>query len=222
MTLVEMLSHALGGPLQALTVGLHLVETRLKDSADEVPRDWLMMRCEHLSSATDRLLLLSERLLDARARPDEAVPLRRERCEVGAILREVVARLGAAVRVEQSKPEEGDWDRLHLETLLANLLEEAAAMASRGPIDLVVGGDREAATLLVSWDRPVQTAGDIRDRLHRVRQTPRRVGGDVRLWIVSKLVDAHDGSIDADRAGRALRITLPRGPTPSLRPSPGA
>jgi signal transduction histidine kinase len=54
--------HELRTPLQILTVGVELLRTRVRDSADDVPREWVLERLDALEQAVDHLTAAVERL----------------------------------------------------------------------------------------------------------------------------------------------------------------
>ncbi|MBX3232949.1 MAG: HAMP domain-containing histidine kinase [Labilithrix sp.] len=202
--LVAMLGHAMRGSLQGLTLGLDLVETRLKDSADEVPREWLIHRCAVLAESAERLREVADRLLEAPIPPDRIVALATEPCELGEIVERASRRLreesaGAVVRVRQRGPELGAWDPLHLETIVANLVTDALKLGGGRPVDVALDGDEEEVRITVRG-----AASGAR----------RAAAPDVGHWIVKKLVDAHGGAIEAarDDGGATFYVTLPRWP----------
>jgi signal transduction histidine kinase len=54
--------HELRTPLQILTVGVELLRTRVRDSADDLPREWVLERLDALEQAVDHLTAAVERL----------------------------------------------------------------------------------------------------------------------------------------------------------------
>lgn len=57
--------HELRTPLQVLTLGVELLRTRVRDTADDVPRDWVLERLDALEQAVDHLTAAVERLSEA-------------------------------------------------------------------------------------------------------------------------------------------------------------
>lgn len=48
-------------PLQVLTIGVDLLRTRVRDSADDVPREWLLDRLDQLEESVERLGAIADR-----------------------------------------------------------------------------------------------------------------------------------------------------------------
>lgn len=71
--------HELRTPLQVLTIGVELLRTRVRDSADDLPREWVLSRLDALEQAVDHLTAAVERLSLAErtepAREPSATPL---------------------------------------------------------------------------------------------------------------------------------------------------
>lgn len=70
--------HELRTPLQVLTLGVELLRTRVRDSADDVPREWVLARLDGIEQAVDHLTAAVERLSgnerSAPARSPSATP----------------------------------------------------------------------------------------------------------------------------------------------------
>ena len=54
-------------PLQVLTIGVELLRTRVRDSADDVPREWLLDRLDQLEESVERLGAVADRFSAAAA-----------------------------------------------------------------------------------------------------------------------------------------------------------
>jgi signal transduction histidine kinase len=172
-----------------------------------------------------RMSHLVDDLLDiALTRLGDMIPLHRERTDLGALVREIGAEVGAAspaakIDVETSGTLIGEWDRTRLEQALANLLSNAVEHGSPGkPIKVSASGDGDRKVMIAVTNEgrvipPDQISGLFGAMKGTAvdRSDHRHLG--LGLYIVDKIVEAHGGSIDvrsSDEQGTTFRITIPR------------
>ena len=135
-----MVGHELRAPLETLTVGLDLLQMRVRDADHHVPRTWLIQRCESLASSVSRLTDVTRRLLDISRLAAGPANLEAADEDLGAIVDGVVGRVREAAewagcRIEVAGGEgslRGRWDGLHVATVIENLPPNAIKSAPAG------------------------------------------------------------------------------------------
>ncbi|MDB5216193.1 MAG: sensor histidine kinase [Myxococcaceae bacterium] len=222
-SIVTMIGHEIRGPLQALTVGLDLLEhIRVVDGGDHVPRALVAQRCELLGVSVARLTDVTRRLLDI-SRLESPADLDAVEDDLGAIVDGSVARLrdaaewvGSPIDVTHEGSLRGRWDRPHVETVIDNLLGNAIKYGAGRPIAVRLEGAPHEVRIEVA-DRGCgiskEELGRVFERFFRGSAPGHHGGLGVGLWIVKKLVDAHGGSVSCESKlgeGSTFRVTLPR------------
>ena len=221
--IISMVGHEVRAPLQTLVLGLELVQMRVRDSADELPRAWLVDRCVQLTRAAGRLTGVAERLLDISRHEAGVVHLERAPDDAAAIVEAVVGRVRddadwVSCRIDLLTEGSllGRWDRVHLETVIENLLTNAMKYGAGRPVSVrVTGGSddvvievRDRGCGILPEDQP-----RVFDRFFRGTVSGHHAGLGVGLWIVKRLVDAHRGTIVCESSpgrGSTFRVRLPR------------
>lgn len=234
-SLASMVGHEVRAPLQTLTMGLELVRMRIHDSADELPRDWLIDRLARLDRSVARLTSVAARLLDVSRHEAGTLRLSSAEENARAVVEAVVARVRdeaewADSRIDVSTDGElqGRWDRLHLETIIENLLTNALKYGAGRPVEVRVTGDAKD----VRFEVRDQGCGILREdqphvfgRFFRGTVPGLHAGLGLGLWIVERLVEAHGGSISCESElghGTTFQVRLPRDltrPTSLVAPS---
>ena len=224
---LSMASHDLRSPLTSLRLQLQAVRKDMQQGGDR-PRapEKLAARVESMVRQTDRMLQMMDALLDISQMTAGRLELRRQRLDLVELVRSSVATLeeelrqsGVELHVHAEGPVEGNWDRLRLEQVVDNLLSNAVKYGKGRPVDLTVSTEGDVAKLVVR-DQGVGIAPEDQSRLferfERVRLDRDVSGYGVGLWIVRRVVDAHDGRITVDsRPGEGSSFTV-------LLPSRGA
>jgi signal transduction histidine kinase len=221
--LISMLSHELRTPVQALTISLELMMTRLESSADDFPREWCLSTLGRMRRSTDRLTNLINTFLGAaqisagRSEPD------RESVDLAVVVQNIVDKLqddldwaGCECRFDPRAPVVGRWDPIQLELIVANLVSNAMKYGAGKPIEIELFADDKTARLAVR-DRGVGIAPEHHQRIFqkfvRVPGSSATSGVGLGLWMVKHFVDAHGGKIElesAPGAGSTFMVTLPR------------
>lgn len=225
---LSMIAHELRSPLQALTMGTYLLTTRLRGTADEIPREWLLDRCEKLERSTRRLVALGETMLDA-ARG--AVPPHGDdepAIDVGAVVDEVVGSAAgdlswasSAVTVTKRGELTGPWNKVYLERIVTNLLSNAGKYASGKAVAVDIDGCDDAVVIRVRDQGPGISAADVERifvRFFRGANAARNVGLGVGLWVVDNFVRQLGGTVICESVvgtGTTFVVTLPRRPVSS-------
>jgi signal transduction histidine kinase len=212
---VAILGHDLRSPLQALSLGLTIVE-----QAGPEARVAMIAR---LRGSTRRMKTMVEQLLDlARARVAGGLAVAPARADLQHVVRDVVDELRAAnpdatVHVETDGDLFGDWDCDRLEQLASNLIGNAIDHGDPTiPVRVRLHGDLERVTFEVhNFGAPIpeKTRSELFEPYHQ-RETSRvhrRAG--LGLYIANEIVTAHRGTIDvtsSEAEGTRFAVTLPR------------
>ncbi len=221
-------AHEMSTPLTVLRGELDVILRRPR-AIDEYRETLCSCReeIERLSQLTESLLTL------ASADAGRAV-VAREPLELLALSREVAARLAplaaerdVAVVIPGGPPAVVRADRLALEQILSNLLENAVRHTPGGGTVSVTAGSEAAQVTLTVADTGEGIAPEhlprLFDRFYRAdRSRTRRTGGaGLGLAIVKTLVEAHGGTVGVESTvGQGTRFTLrldaaaPSVPTP--------
>jgi len=222
-SIVAMIGQEVRAPLQALTVGLDLLRVRARDADHHVPRAWLIQRSESLLSSVTRLTEVTRRLLDISRLEAGTADLEAADDDLGAIVDGVVGRVreaaewaGCRIEVSHEGSLRGRWDRLHVETIIENLLTNAIKYGAGRPVAVKLSGALNEVQVDVV-DRGCGIGREERerifDRFFSGSAPGHHAGLGVGLWIVKKLVDAHGGSVTCESTpgeGSTFRVVLPR------------
>jgi signal transduction histidine kinase len=222
-SIVAMVGHEVRAPLQALTVGLDLVQMRVRGAPAGLSPEWLDERCARLSRSLHRLRDVAKRLLDVARLEGADAHVEPADEELGNIVAAVVARVreeaewaGCSIEVVDDGSQKGRWDRLHLETIVENLLANAMKYGAGERIDVRLDGGPHDVRISVRDHGCGVVEGDVAhvfDRFFRGTVPGHYPGLGVGLWIVKKLVDAHGGTVTCEStlgSGSTFTVTLPR------------
>jgi signal transduction histidine kinase len=213
-------SHELRGPLGTLRLAVQLLSRDLRggDGSRAAERLRVMER------QADRLVRLSDALLDVSRITAGRLVLVREEHDLAALAREAAARhaeQAAEARcdlmVEAPYPIPCACDQGRIEQVISNLLSNALKYGRGMPVK--IGARREASwAVLEVIDRGIGIAPEDQARIFgRFERavSPRNYGGlGLGLWIVRSLVEAHGGHIRVASApghGSTFTVELPLG-----------
>ncbi len=224
-SLFAMLGHELRAPLQALALGIELIRIRARDTADDLPKNWVLERCERLETSVHRLRDVADRLLDV-TQAQRGVAVQTRDAELGAIVRAAVERFAGElaasameVRIEQAELVHGTWDVVHVDTIVSNLLSNAMKYATGKPIVVGVIRDDDEVRVRVRDHGPgipPDERARIFERFARGRAAGMARGLGIGLWMARVLAEAQGGSVrcEAPEAGGAeFVLVLPRSVT---------
>jgi len=214
-------SHELRTPLTPLRIHLQ----RLLSSEGEVTAGpgrvhTVLHRCER---KVRRLEALVDTLFDVSRLNQQGLRLQLDLVDLADLARKVVdsfaeetAAAGCPVTVEVQGGVAGRWDRMRLEQVVSNLVENAIKYGPGRPIEIVVEGDHDRVRLIIrdhGVGIPPTQLEEIFERFHPIVSSPYHSGLRLGLSITRQIVEAHHGSIHADSepgAGARFTIELPR------------
>ncbi len=226
-------SHELKTPLTSLELQVAtLRRLATPESRTLVSDPKVQSKCENITRQVDRLTVLINNLLDVAKVASGGLELSRERVDLGELVRgllersaDLFERSGSRVAFSASEGVVGEWDRLRLETVVANLLSNALKFGDGKPVEIAVSRTPDRATLTVR-DRGIGiSAGDQRRIFERFERavSVRHFGGfGVGLWVARQAVEAHGGTIRVrSRAGGGsefvIELPLAAGPGAASR-----
>jgi len=214
-------SHELRTPITALGLQAQSL-LRIAERAPERPLAEVVPRVRILHRQTARLAHLVQALLDVTQVSAGKLALRREPLDLVDVVRdamgrwrEALARAGCPLelRVDRSVP--GEWDRLRVEQVIDNLLENAVKFGAGKPVEIVVDASNGSAHLAVA-DHGIGISPDdqrrIFERFERAVPETHYGGFGLGLWIVRNIVEAHGGDIRVSSEpgkGSRFHVTLP-------------
>lgn len=214
-------SHELRSPLTSLRATTGLLELDPTAIADEQRRANLLGR---INRQVERMTHLIDQLVDSARLQSKELPLNREAADLGELCRESLQYLipdaqGRDIRLTLKGDLHGHFDRLRIEQIVTNLVNNAVRHSERDrAIEIEVRGDETTATLTVA-DRGNGMPPEQLDRLFtaffRAKNAPPRGGLGLGLYISSEIVRRHGGKIGATlrpEGGMVFTVTLPKQP----------
>ncbi|MEZ4237261.1 MAG: PAS domain-containing sensor histidine kinase [Myxococcota bacterium] len=208
--MLGVVGHDLRGPLGAIQNAAELIQ---RGAAPDklVPR---------IQRSTRRALAILEGLIDVTQHQlGDGLRLQRSDCDLDAVVNDVLAELeerlaGREVRRTRTGDAVGVWDAARVGQIVANLIGNAVQHGSGDWVSVGVHGDGPQVRLSVS-----NPAADLPPGLIELLFQPFKrddagstPGLGLGLYIVSQLVDAHGGTLDATHRDGTLEISvgLPR------------
>jgi PAS domain S-box-containing protein len=229
------LAHELRNPLAPLRSGLEIMK-RTGAEPDALERTRAMMERQVL-----HMVRLIDDLLDLGRISRGRVTLRRERVSLESAIRQAVETCRPAVdaadhslRIEvPTEPLVVDGDPVRLAQVFANLLGNAAKFSGpRGRIELAVERDGTDAVVRVRDDGigiPPERLPELFDVFTRIADPAHptsELGLGIGLSLVKRLVELHDGAVDARSdgpgTGSEFVVRLPLVDAPPSVPAEGA
>jgi signal transduction histidine kinase len=216
---LAVLGHDLRTPIGAIMTSTQFL-LELGDLRE--PHASLIGQMQHSARRMNRLV--GDLLELTRTRMGDSIPIIRADTDVGELIHETVREMSAShpthrVEVRTSGNLHGAWDRERLMQALVNLVSNAVhhGAADRPIMISVVGGDDEVL-ITVHNEGPViapERMEHLFDAMKEIQpgsMNDRRHLG-IGLYIVDKIVSAHDGSIEVESSsseGTTFTIHLPR------------
>jgi signal transduction histidine kinase len=216
-------SHELKTPLTALKLQVQILQVisgnvRLPEPmAERLPR--LLEVSDRQINRIDKLV---DELLDVTRLNSGKLELAREPVNLKELVEETCSRLqgelsrvGCEATITSQDGIVGHWDRMRIEQVVSNLLTNAIKYAPGKPIEIEVAGGPGNASLKIRDHGTGIAESDqqrIFKRFERATSSANTSGLGLGLYIVSKIVRAHDGEIGIDSRpgkGATFTVTLP-------------
>jgi len=213
-------SHELKTPLTSLQ--LHVQGLRRNDALAKMTPGRLEAKIDRIARQVTRLTTLVNGLFDVLRITQSRMTLACEEVDLAEVVRDVIAQTQDLLQIAESPialradPVVGFWDRARIETVVSNLLSNAAKFGAHKPIEVSVTAANGGARLVVA-DHGIGIAPEAQRRIFRKfeRAVPvEHYGGfGLGLWIVRQIIEAHGGGIQIDSRlgeGSTFTVELPR------------
>ena len=213
---LAMLAHELRNPLAPISSAAQLLRVLYAD----VPR--IKDTSEIISRQVAHMTHLVDDLLDVSRVTRGLVTINKTQVELGAVLREAVEQIMPVIKarghqltldiVPQPMPVNGD--RTRLIQVAANLLNNAAKYTPNGGQIVVSLQQQGGAAVLQVRDNGIGIGPDLLpvvfDLFTQAERTPDRAQGGLGLGLalVKKLVELHDGRVEAQSSGQGQGSTF--------------
>jgi signal transduction histidine kinase len=214
---LQVVSHDLRNPLNAIVLGTQLLDDVVRDQA--AVRHVAVVR-----KAADRMKHMIDELVDDARVESGTLRLEREPCDPGALVdaaldlfRDRATAASIALRADVACPDRALADRERAIQVLSNLLGNAIKVTPAGGT-IVAGAraDDDRIVFAVSDTGPGIAAADVPHLFERYWQGKRRrergsLG--LGLYICKRIVEAHGGRIGVDSApehGTTIWFTVPK------------
>jgi PAS domain S-box-containing protein len=219
-------SHELKTPLTPLSLKLQMLASEARRQPASPFRRAVEDYITVGSRQVKKLSELVNDLLDVARIAGGRLRLELEEVELGALVRDVVtryepeaARAGSRLTLEEApRAVTGRWDRLRLEQVITNLVDNAIKYGSGKPIHVSLDSDASRARLCVK-DEGIGIASEhlsrIFERFERAVSDRHYGGLGLGLYITRTIVEALGGSIQVESSpglGATFTVVLPLAP----------
>ena len=217
-------SHELRTPLTPLKMQAQVLARLVADRDPQglVKIDDIKMLVEGVSRQVSQLLKMSEELLNVARIGAGELTLKREPCDLAAIVRAVSARyredaekVRCPLHIHADPCVMGEWDREQIEGVVVKLLTNAMKFGAGKAIEISVTAQQDRACLQVK-DLGIGIAEEdqrkLFKRFERIAPLMHFGGLGLGLYITRKIVNAHGGTIQVRSAlgqGACFVVTLP-------------
>jgi signal transduction histidine kinase len=217
-------SHEFRTPLAAALLDLESVMRTAQTGPDEhVAKSAIVPKLQRMKGDFHRFVEMVQGLVDASALRGDHVEFHLEPVDLGEATKSALARCADGLRrshcdVSLAEPDEsvvGQWDRMRIEEVVTNLVENAAKFGRSKPIEVTVSRSDGVARLVVRDHgigvRP-EDVPRIFERFERGVPINHYGGFGLGLWIADTIVDAFGGHIDVSSepgSGTTFTVDLP-------------
>lgn len=220
-TFLSIASHELKTPVAALQLAAdNLVRARERGRLDD---DRLDRGLGRIVSATERLGVLVNELLDVARLTSGSSAIQRRPTDIVAVLREVVGHFAEAdgdhrIRLDAPATVVVDVDASRLDQVFTNLIDNALKYSEPSDVVEVRAVEHDDGVEVSVADRGIGLDDTLRGRLFeafsRGDNAAHVQGLGLGLFISHRVVERHDGRIEAarrsDGSGSIFRVWLPR------------
>ena len=206
-------AHELGNSLGALSLQIRAMVSRI---AETTPAPPALARLHSMERQVAELIGLSRRMLDTSRLSLGAFVVKRERLDLSAVVRNVLAREAEQLAWRRCRldyddpgPIYGHWDRGLLEQIVSNLVSNAVKYGHGHPISVTLEVMAGQARLEVEdYGIGIATADHQRifEKFERAAPIEKGTSLGIGLWLVREMVAALGGTV-------AVRSTLGEGAT---------
>jgi signal transduction histidine kinase len=215
-------SHELRTPLSSLELQAQSIQVQLERRSVDLGR--IQAKATVLQRQVERLSQLISAMLDVSRIEAGRLQLDHEEVDLAELTRDVaerfaeeIERAGSTLDLSLQEGTIGTWDRLRLEQVVTNLLQNAIKYGQGGPIRISIEREGALAVLKVE-DRGLGISpADQRRIFERFERavSARQYGGmGIGLFLVRQILAAHEGDIEvSSEPGRGAVFTarLPLG-----------
>jgi signal transduction histidine kinase len=198
-----------------------LIRAAQRTQEAALPRDHLVAKLTTCNRQIEKLTALIDQFLDVSQINRDHLVLIRERCDLSALVRQVVARCGREIEASgavlslQLDPDTFALvDRQRIDQVLSNLLSNAVKYGGGSPIDVRLQRTGDSAMITVS-DRGLGISPEAQERLfqkfERGSQRESVSGLGLGLFMSREIIAAHRGqiSVESERGkGATFKIQL--------------
>jgi PAS domain S-box-containing protein len=217
---ISIAAHELRNPIHALLLSLQALSMATRNEPERFSLDWIMARIARFSSQVDRLMRLTESLLDVARINAGRLQLDIEEVDLLEVVTAVLDRLSAVAQaqsttVSSTGPVIGRWDRLRLEQIVSNLYGNALKYGGGRPIEVSVEQCGEVAVLAVrdhGGGISVEDQVRVFEKFERAASVRKHGGLGLGLWITRQIVEALGGQIRVESTlgtGSRFVVELP-------------
>jgi signal transduction histidine kinase len=201
-TFLAIAAHELKTPLTSLKLQIRLLQKSERGNGGAMSVQELENAVEMIGRQATRLQALIENLLDVVKITSGRMNLDREPVDLRHVVTDIVGHLP----VNHSRPDivvdahavVGLWDRVRLESVVANLVSNAVKFGEGKPIKISVSCNQTVARIIVTDQGigiPPEEQARIFDKFERAVSERHYGGFGLGLWIVRQIVEAHGGCI---------------------------
>jgi signal transduction histidine kinase len=223
---ISIASHELRTPVTVMKLQNDLAKLQLTqvppDSTEfQILGSWV----ERVESQLVRLSYLVEDMLSVSRIESGSLELVRKPTELVAMVRETIDKLdeqfktaGVQIKLAQSEPVYGQWDRAKVELVIAHLLNNTTKYAPHAPVEIrVERRDGKAVIQVQDHGRGIDEADQKRifERFERAIPVTNVSGLGLGLYISRKIIEEHGGNItlkSAPQKGSLFTVELPLEP----------
>lgn len=212
-------SHELNTPITSLKLQLQMLQRSIsKSKEDKLPVDKLISSVNVFSRQVERLISLVSVLLDVSRIQSGKFTFSFAKVSALELIQEVLERQVDIIESSNCELEVNvkvdamvNWDKLRIEQVIINLLNNAAKYAP-GKIELTVFQKGPLIKLIVQdhgTGIPPDKLNKVFERFEQVKGGHTVGGLGLGLFIVRQIVEGHNGKIDVDsKVGQGSRFTV--------------